>query len=191
MNDLSIEEFCKKHKACSHGRNWAIEHCRDMAHAWETLRPKWLVWVATKEGVLDDKTLRLFAVWCARRVQHLMKDKRSVATIDVAERFAHGNATAGELATAWSHAMDAASHVAIHSAKFAAMSTARRAAMSTARDAAMDSARQAARFAAMSAATAAAISADLESYAELDLENNAEMTSQADWLRKNAKPNFK
>src|SRR3990167_3858671 len=37
-----------------------------------------------------DKDWRLYAVWCARQVQHLMTDNRSIAALDVAERYAHG-----------------------------------------------------------------------------------------------------
>ena len=44
-----------------------------------------------------DREWRLFAVWCARQVQHLMKDPRSIAALDVAERYAHGQATEEEL----------------------------------------------------------------------------------------------
>lgn len=44
---------------------------------------------------------RLYAVWCARRVQHFMTDPRSIAALDVAERHALGQATDEELATAW------------------------------------------------------------------------------------------
>ena len=51
---------------------------------------------------------RLFAVWCARRVQHLMTDPRSIAAIDVAERHANGEATDAELDAAWDAAWDAA-----------------------------------------------------------------------------------
>ena len=47
-----------------------------------------------------DREWRLFAVWCARKVQHLMTDPRSIAALDVAERFANGEATAEELAAA-------------------------------------------------------------------------------------------
>ena len=43
------------------------------------------------------KEIRLYAVWCARQVQHLMKDQRSVAALDVAERYALGKATEDEL----------------------------------------------------------------------------------------------
>ncbi|MCX6499582.1 MAG: hypothetical protein NTU93_12410 [Arthrobacter sp.] len=59
-----------------------------------------------------DREIRLYAVWCARQVQHLMTDPRSVAALDVAERNANGTATAEELAAvrsaAWSAAGDAA-----------------------------------------------------------------------------------
>lgn len=44
--------------------------------------------------------LRLFAVRCARRVQHLMTDPRSLAALDVAERYARGEATDEELVAA-------------------------------------------------------------------------------------------
>lgn len=40
---------------------------------------------------------RLYAVWCARQVQHLLLDIRSLAAIDVAERYAQGMATDEEL----------------------------------------------------------------------------------------------
>ena len=48
-----------------------------------------------------DRLWRLFAVYCARRVQHLMTDPRSVAVIDVAEKYANGQATKQELAAAY------------------------------------------------------------------------------------------
>ncbi len=51
---------------------------------------------------------RLYAVWCARRVQHLMTDARSLAALDVSERHALGTATDDELAAAWDAALAAA-----------------------------------------------------------------------------------
>jgi len=56
------------------------------------------------EGI--DKEARLFGVACARRVQHLMTDK-SINALDVAERYAHGQATADELRAARDAAKDA------------------------------------------------------------------------------------
>ena len=51
-----------------------------------------------------DREWRLFAVWCARQVQHLMTDQRSIYALDVAEQFANGRATQAELAAAWAAA---------------------------------------------------------------------------------------
>ena len=55
---------------------------------------------------------RLFAAACARQVQHLLTDPRSLASLDVAERYANGLATDDELGAArdaaWNAAWDAA-----------------------------------------------------------------------------------
>jgi hypothetical protein len=47
-----------------------------------------------------DKEIRLYAVWCARQMQHLMRDPRSLAALDVAEAYANGMATFAELKAA-------------------------------------------------------------------------------------------
>ena len=51
------------------------------------------------------RDISLFSVWCARQVQHLMRDSRSTNALDVVERFANGKATKEELeaasAAAW------------------------------------------------------------------------------------------
>ena len=50
------------------------------------------------------KVWRLYAVWCARQVEHLMTDQRPRDALDVAERHADGLATDAELNTAWAAA---------------------------------------------------------------------------------------
>jgi hypothetical protein len=120
-----------------------------------------------------DKTCRLFAVWCARQVQHLMTDQRSLDALDVAERHAHGLATDEELAAARDAAGDAArdaewsardAALAARDAAWDAAWDARvaawdaRAARAAARDAARDAA-LAARDAAWDAAWDAALAA--------------------------------
>ena len=69
------------------------------------------LWVVLRPDFLSEKLVRLFAVWCARQVQHLMKDKRNLEALDVAERFANGLATQEELdaarEAAWAAARDA------------------------------------------------------------------------------------
>jgi len=55
---------------------------------------------------------RKYAVWCARQVQYLMTDPRSIVALDVAERYADGLATDAELSEAWTGAWDAARDMA-------------------------------------------------------------------------------
>jgi len=64
-----------------------------------------------------DREIRLYIVWCARQVEHLMTDKRSIDALDVSERFANGLATADELSIASVAADAAASDVADAAAK--------------------------------------------------------------------------
>ena len=128
MSDMTIQEFCDLHGACPEGRDWALMNCRTMADVWQTAKPEWLMWVATRQGVLDDRTVRLFACWCVRQVWHLLADERSRNTVEVAQRFAVGDATEQELVAA------------------------REAALAAARDAAREAAREAARDAAWAAA---------------------------------------
>jgi len=64
-----------------------------------------------------DREIRLYAVWCARQVQHLMTDKRSLDALDVAERFANGKATKNEL-TAAGFAARAAARAAARDAEW-------------------------------------------------------------------------
>ena len=88
------------------------------------------LWLVLREGWIDDRTLRLFAVWCARGALALVgnPDPRSIAACDVAERFANGEATQGELTAAWA------------AARAAARTAAWTAAWAAARDAAWDAA---------------------------------------------------
>jgi hypothetical protein len=91
-----------------------------------------------------EKEARLYAVWCARQVQHLLTDPRSLTVLDVAERYAEGEATDKELiaawAAAWSAAVDAAKAAAWAAAWAAAEDAARAAAWAAAGAAAGDAA---------------------------------------------------
>ena len=82
-----------------------------------------------------DREIRLYGVWCARQVQHLMTDTRSLTALDVAERFANNEATQSELDAARAAAWDAASAAAWAAARAAAWAATRAAAWAAARDA--------------------------------------------------------
>ena len=103
-----------------------------------------------------NKHWRLYAVWCARQVQHLMTDARSFAALDVAERHAHGTASDQELAAARDATWDAASAAVSAAASAAAGDAAGDAAWGAAWEAAWDAASAAARDAARDAAGDAA-----------------------------------
>jgi hypothetical protein len=89
-----------------------------------------------------DKEIRLFNVEIAREVQHLMRDPRSVEALDVAERYAHGNATKEELESAYAaaDAADAAVRAAGYGAYAAATAAAAYAAFAAAAAAATSTA---------------------------------------------------
>lgn len=82
----------------------------------------------------NDKTLRLYAVWCAREALKPIDnpDPRSIAACDVAERYASGEATSKELNAvrdaAWVAVRDAAWDAARVAAAWVAVRDAARAA---------------------------------------------------------------
>lgn len=164
----TIEQFCSEHSPCSEGLKWALANCKNMQEVWSTAKPEWLLWVATRPGVLTERELRLFAVYCARSVQRLLTDPKSIKAIDVAERYANDEATEEELAAAWAAARDAVWTAASASAWTASWT----AAWTADKDAAMAADRAAAW------AAASAASWDTAS------------TAQAEWFRNNTQPNF-
>jgi len=54
-----------------------------------------------------DREIRLYAGWCARQVQYLMRNPRSIDLLDVTERFINGLVTEEELVAARVAARDA------------------------------------------------------------------------------------
>jgi hypothetical protein len=178
--EMTITEFCDQHRACYGGREWAMSTgCATMAELWQRgdMRADWRVWIATRRGVIDDKTLRLFACWSVRQVWNLLTDERSRNAIEVAERYAEGKATDEELATA-----QAAARAAAEAAAGAARGAA--AAAWDAAGAALDAA-AAARGAAAAAWDAAGAALDAAGAAR-----DAAGANQGAWLLANAKPNF-
>jgi hypothetical protein len=156
MNHLSVTlAQLRKHDACIEGYNKLV--CAIQGKEFDGERETYIRY-AYKESIplefivnsngLDDalwclraipeceRDARLFAVWCARQVQHLMTDERSIAALEVAEKFANGEATQEELDAARAAAWAAARDAARAAARDAAWAAARAAARDAARDAA-------------------------------------------------------
>jgi len=186
--DYTITEFCQTHNACKSGRDWAMQNCQTMQEVWQKASPQDLIWVAIRKGVLTDKELRLFAVFCARQNQHLLTDPRSLAAIEVAEKYAMGDATDAELSDAADRAAAAADADA--DAADAARAAARAAAAAAARAAAAAAAARAAARAAAAAAAAAAADAAARAAAADARAAAAARATQVGYLLKNTMPNF-
>jgi hypothetical protein len=91
-----------------------------------------------------DREIRLFTVWCARQVRHLMTDKRSIDALAAARDATRAAARAAARDAARAAARDAA-RAAARAATRAAAWDAARAALDAAWAAAWDAARDAAR----------------------------------------------
>jgi hypothetical protein len=195
-----ITAFCDKYSAYTADRNWALANCGGMAAAWDTdnYEPEWRIWVATRPGVLDDRTLRTFAAWCAQQVWHLVGDPRSRNATEVARRHAVGGATDEELTAA--HTAAEAAEIVMRSpvgqdtpaatwAARAATYAATPAGTWAATGGAARAAAEAAAYAATRAAARAAAEAVFLDAAEAAAAFVAKST-QAKWLRENVRNPF-
>ncbi len=118
------------------------------------------VWLACQSGVLPERTRRLMA--CAfvrhtpigdgRTVWNLLTDERSKNVVEVAERYANGQATEEEFSVAYCAAYYAAANAAANAAYYAAANAAANAAAYAAANAAANAAAYAAANAAANAA---------------------------------------
>lgn len=73
----------------------------------ESTQPQTMLAALSQVGYADESKLREFACWCVRQVWDLLPDPRSRDAVEVAERFAGGEATAEELAAARNEAYNA------------------------------------------------------------------------------------
>jgi len=83
-------EFLKRNGACLEGIKWASKNCETLQDAWDKAKPEWVVWLATQPGVLTERELHEFGLWCAEQVRHLMTDPRSIAALDAKRAWLDG-----------------------------------------------------------------------------------------------------
>ena len=135
-------EFCKSgYHACTreklldwlNAEVWEIEYKVEPEHRDDKVNGSCIRFLRRVDG-WNYQTARLFAVWCAREALKLIDnpDPLSIAAVDVAERYANGEATIEELAAAraaaWAAARAAwdAARAAVSAAAWAAVSAAAR-----------------------------------------------------------------
>lgn len=102
---MNVKEFCRKHNACHTGIKFALKFAT-MKDVWDALmrgEPDkktarcWALWIISRDGVLSKMERVELSVRFAERVKHLMKNQRSIDALEVAKRYADGNATDEEL----------------------------------------------------------------------------------------------
>ena len=144
MNATEFNQLLVKLDACPDAVKWC--EGKSLQDAWDSAtRSDWMFWLLLNQSnEATDKELRLIAVKCARQVQHLMTDQRSINALDVAEKFANGEATEQDLDAARDAARDAAWAAVGAAAWAAAGAAAGAAAWAAAGAAARDAARAAA-----------------------------------------------
>jgi hypothetical protein len=104
-----FKQYLTNINACSPALEWVGD--RDLSTAWaQCQRGDWMLWIASRAGV-DLRTMTRAKVECAKLVEHLLTDPRSIEALHVAERFADGDATKDDLravaAYAYAYAADA------------------------------------------------------------------------------------
>jgi len=103
---MNIKSLLKKLNAYSEGVDCIAE--QSAIDAWNNCdQGDWMLCIAKKQGI-DLKVLTLAKVRCARLVEHLMTDQRSINALVAAEKFANGEITREELDAAAYAANDAA-----------------------------------------------------------------------------------
>jgi len=113
----------RKHSPCHNG--WT-QLLRSLNKTQPDDEPLWIDEILDHNGISDalwclrsvegcEREIRLYALWCARRVQHLITDPISIAALNVVEQSVHGEASAEDVASARVAARVAA-QVAAHAA---------------------------------------------------------------------------
>ena len=113
----------KKLDACNDAREWVATQ-KNYKEAWQNCeRGDWMLWLAKRLKV-DDRKLTLAKFKCANQVRHLIKDQRSIAALDAAEKYGNGEISRDELNAAAAAAYAVAAYAAADAAAYAATYTA-------------------------------------------------------------------
>lgn len=119
----SFEKLLVDMNACSEAVDWVGS--KSLPTAWKTCsRGDWMLWLAASVQ-LDIQVITSVKVQCASLALHLMKDERSIESLNIAKKFAVGEATREELdtASAAAYAVVAKSEPQAYAAHVAAMAS--------------------------------------------------------------------
>ena len=95
MNAKEFHIYLCSKTVCPEAREWSKG--MSLSQAWSRChRGDWMLWLLQYSGY-NNQIITKIKVKCARLVQHLMGDKRSLDALDVADKFALGKATFNEL----------------------------------------------------------------------------------------------
>ncbi len=122
-----LKQLLAKHSACKEAVKWAADFETPNAAWLACSSPEWMLWAINAAELLNDKQAGLFSCWCVRntpladgrKAWDLLADERSRKAVEVAEAFAEGKATVGELDAARDAARAAAGDAARAAAKAA------------------------------------------------------------------------
>lgn len=108
---MELRTYLENHNACEDSLEWLgdrnVEQCTN-----ECERGDWLLWLEEKLGILDKRGRVRIGAMCADTARHLTDDNRVHDCIDVCYRYAAGECTDYELASAAREAWAAASAAA-------------------------------------------------------------------------------
>lgn len=106
MADYSIEEFFDRPGVPQDCRPWALANCQTMEEFWHKAPSDSLMWVAYFGRILDDHTLRLWALESAKRLWHML-NKTHKKTLVLVEDYLNGNCGDDKLSIAHQVAKEA------------------------------------------------------------------------------------
>jgi hypothetical protein len=79
-------------------QEWLLENkCSTLQECWEKIPADALLWMATRRNVLTQKDFQQFALSCCNRLNHLMKDKRSLNAFHTTKEYINGETTKEDL----------------------------------------------------------------------------------------------
>jgi hypothetical protein len=116
MSDMTIEEFFDFHRppgampghcedlylttkgSYDKFRKWTLGNCETMQECWLNVSNlEWLLWMASRPGVLTAKKKAQFGLYCCEMVRHHLTDFRAIAAISIYRRWVESGISVEEL----------------------------------------------------------------------------------------------